>query len=215
MHVPHGDIHTDGLFDDCPGCAEIAENPIREADSRLLKQLVELAADRERLVKGRSETELIASAKILTHLERTGRVCEVAGDVVATYLNERWHLGAEINPRPCPFCKGAKVLDNAVYGIVACRVCLGTGRPEAYDDDLGHDAHPRELRRIAELLYRNEHIGIAVDATPEPPVSVDMKERVGRVLDLGAAVVVLREAGTERERIHELVDVACDEHESP
>jgi hypothetical protein len=51
----------------------------------------------------------------------------------------------------CPYCRGAKVLDNAIGGLVACRVCLGTGEGP-YEGDLGHEARQRELRRIAELL---------------------------------------------------------------
>lgn len=44
------------------------------------------------------------------------------------------------------------MLESAVDGTVACRVCLGLDSEVSYDGDLGHDARPRELRRIAELL---------------------------------------------------------------
>lgn len=58
-------------------------------------------------------------------------------------------------PEPCPYCRGAKTVDNAIEGRVACRVCLGTGGGP-YEEELGTEARGRELRRIAELLMERE-----------------------------------------------------------
>lgn len=49
----------------------------------------------------------------------------------------------------CAYCRGARYVDGQ-HGVLACRMCLGTGRAP-YEGNLGHDAPVRELRRITEL----------------------------------------------------------------
>ena len=99
IHSFHPDVHDAGLADDCEGCAEVAAAPSRNMDDRLLRQMVEFAVDRDRMFKCRSITEAEATARVLTTLEQVGRLCEVAGDHVAAYLRDRWHLDANIEPR--------------------------------------------------------------------------------------------------------------------
>lgn len=90
------DVHEAGLQDGCPRCAEHAEHPLRDLDDRMLRDLIELATSPRRSERVRSETEAIAAANVMTALERTGKLCEVAGEVVAEYLRDRWHLEADI-----------------------------------------------------------------------------------------------------------------------
>lgn len=90
-HSLHPDIHTHGLADDCPECSDAAEQPWRYLDERALAALVELAATDDRLARARSEAEAVASANVLTQMERFGRLASVA-PVALTYL-ERWNVG--------------------------------------------------------------------------------------------------------------------------
>lgn len=100
MHTCQVDLHEAGLQDGCGGCEEAAENPIRDLDEVMLGQLVTLAVHPDRFSVGRSDMELVAAAKVLTVLEQTGHLAEVAPETVATYLTERWRLEASIvNPR--------------------------------------------------------------------------------------------------------------------
>lgn len=89
MHAKHPDVHERGLADDCPRCAEMAERPTAECDEEVLRALVELAIRRDRLSRSRSEAEAVASAQVLTALERAGRIAEVAPDLLGRYLRER------------------------------------------------------------------------------------------------------------------------------
>lgn len=59
----------------------------------------------------------------------------------------------------CHYCKGERIMDNSVHGELACRVCLGTGVDPPYGNVLGHEAGPRELKRIAELVRAREAMG--------------------------------------------------------
>lgn len=88
--------HPPGLHDDCPRCAEQAEDPFGTLDNENLVALVNLALDRDRLSRGRSETELVAAATVLTALERAGRLAETHPGGVERYLRERWHLRVRI-----------------------------------------------------------------------------------------------------------------------
>jgi hypothetical protein len=99
MHTCRRDPHEAGLQDDCLRCVEHAEDPIPTLDEEMLRGLVRLAQDRDRLAKGRSETELVAAAKILTTLEHVGRLAEVDPAGVERYLRERWHLRVRIQGR--------------------------------------------------------------------------------------------------------------------
>jgi hypothetical protein len=84
------------LQDGCPRCLELAEWPIRDLDETMLANLVALAVDPERLSKGRSEAELIAAANVLSQLERTGRLVDVAPQAVEEYLRDHWKVDCEI-----------------------------------------------------------------------------------------------------------------------
>lgn len=95
-HRAHGDVHEVGLQDHCEGCAELAEDPLGRADTLLLEQLTVLAIDRERLAKIRSTNEGVATAQILTTLERVGKLAEVSPAAVQSYLRERWRLQVRI-----------------------------------------------------------------------------------------------------------------------
>lgn len=96
MHTAHPDVHDHGLADDCPRCAEQAEKPIRELDEKMLSELAALAVHRDRLMRGRSEAELVAAANVLNVLEQVGRLCDVAPAVVESYLRERWRIDVQI-----------------------------------------------------------------------------------------------------------------------
>lgn len=101
MHTHHDvDIHETGLQDDCPRCAEHAENPIRDLDERMLRDLIAgtvIRAGGEHTA--RSHTEAVAQTVVLNVLERVGRLAECGGDLIAGYLRDRWRLEAEIKPR--------------------------------------------------------------------------------------------------------------------
>jgi hypothetical protein len=100
MHTSHPDVHEHGLQDGCPRCADHANHPMRDLDDEMLGSLVALAVNPDRFTVGRSETELVAAAKVLTALEHAGHLAEVAPDAVAGYLRDRWRLEATIeNPR--------------------------------------------------------------------------------------------------------------------
>jgi hypothetical protein len=100
MHRAHPDVHEEGLADECDGCDELADNPFANADSRLLRVLVEQAVSRDRLELARSTNEAVATARILTTLEHVGKLGEMCGDLVTEYLVDRWRLDASIsNPR--------------------------------------------------------------------------------------------------------------------
>lgn len=93
-HVAHPDLHEHGLFDECIGCAEIADNPFGGADDRLLRLLVGQTVDRassgfDQFATGAT---LIAQKNILNALERVGRLAEAAPDEVERYLRERWGI---------------------------------------------------------------------------------------------------------------------------
>lgn len=100
MHSHHPDVHTDGLADDCPGCAEIAEDPFANADMGVLRDLVALASRRDRHAAARSTTELIASTAILNALERAGKLAELAPAELEAYLRERWNIVCSIEGNP-------------------------------------------------------------------------------------------------------------------
>ncbi len=108
QHTPHPDPHTHGLADDCPRCAEHAENPWYTLDQRNLRAIVDrtlayrfgghytrhgietdspFGSD----LSPRSEVEAIAMANVMTLLERVGKISECAPDLLALYLRERWH----------------------------------------------------------------------------------------------------------------------------
>lgn len=88
----HPDVHIAGLADDCERCAELAAWPIRDLDDEVLAALVRLAVHPNRLSECRSLTEAVASASVLTALERVGRLAQVAPDAVADYLKTRWSV---------------------------------------------------------------------------------------------------------------------------
>jgi hypothetical protein len=83
IHNVHPDTHTHGLADDCPRCAEHAENPIRSLDHENLRRIMELAVD-----QGGSATYLdqVAAANVLTTLERAGHLARTDPDIFFTYL---------------------------------------------------------------------------------------------------------------------------------
>lgn len=56
----------------------------------------------------------------------------------------------------CSYCRGFRVVDG-IDGVIACRVCLGTGGAP-YEGELGHAARARELRRIGELVRQYEDV---------------------------------------------------------
>lgn len=101
MHTCRVDLHEAGLQDGCPACEEHAANPLRDLDETMLRYLVRLAIlGSDRFAVGRSDTELVAAAKVLTALELFGSLAEKAPAEVATYLADRWRLEAMIvNPR--------------------------------------------------------------------------------------------------------------------
>jgi hypothetical protein len=96
LHVGHPDIHEAGLADGCPACEQIALDPIGHLDEDALLALIQQAVSDDRLAQGRSRNELVASAAILTVLERVGRLASVAPEPVAAYLRDRWRLHAQI-----------------------------------------------------------------------------------------------------------------------
>lgn len=102
MHVCKVDIHEAGLQDNCPGCEDLASDPINRCDDRILSALVALATENDRLSKCRTNAEGIASAQVLTALERTGRLVEASPGGVEAYLRERWKFQCRIVGRPSP-----------------------------------------------------------------------------------------------------------------
>jgi len=106
-HAPHPDIHDHGLADDCPRCAEIAGNPVRDLDGRALCGLLERTLANRfggggspfgEQVGARSEAEAVAMAMLMSALERAGHLAAEAPDLFVLYLLERWHV--EFAPAP-------------------------------------------------------------------------------------------------------------------
>lgn len=91
-HSLHPDIHTHGLADGCAECEDVAAAPWRYLDERALAALVAIAVADDRLGQCRSETEAIASAAVLTAMERFGRLASVAPTAALIYL-DRWNAG--------------------------------------------------------------------------------------------------------------------------
>jgi hypothetical protein len=93
-HVQHGDVHEVGLQDDCAGCADIASDPLAAADDRLLSGMMQLAArGMARFGDPRwSDTHLEAVARVLTAMERAGKLAATDEDVLVRYLNDTWRV---------------------------------------------------------------------------------------------------------------------------
>jgi hypothetical protein len=91
IHTHHGML--EGLVDGCPRCAEHAEAPLYELDATQLRRLVALAADPKRLSRTDvSVLDLEAAAKVLTQMERCGKLFEIAADTMLTYLQTKWRI---------------------------------------------------------------------------------------------------------------------------
>lgn len=88
-HTIHDDIREAGLADDCERCAEHAENPIRDLDSGNLRNLIELAVNRD--IHPRTNAEGVAVANVLTAMERFGRIAEANPEAAMAYLS-KWGI---------------------------------------------------------------------------------------------------------------------------
>lgn len=104
VHSAHPPVQEAGLADGCPACEEIALDPTAHLDDETLAQLAALAVSDDRLDRGRSETELVAAANVLSTLERVGRLASTAPGVVAWYLRERWRVDVLEVPDPACTC---------------------------------------------------------------------------------------------------------------
>ena len=98
VHEPHPPINVSGLADDCDRCAEYAANPL-DLDNVNLRRIIEIALDPNRLSGYYSTNDLVAAAKVLTLLEKFGRLAEVAPGSVQDYLRRAWRLDAVIYER--------------------------------------------------------------------------------------------------------------------
>lgn len=99
VHSPHQDSHVHGLADGCPRCDEHANNPIPSLDSANLARLIEIAVAEDRIALCSSVNDMVATAQILTVLERVGRLAREHPEAVAEYF-ERWGIEATLTPRP-------------------------------------------------------------------------------------------------------------------
>lgn len=95
MHNLHPDVHEHGLFDDCPACDEIAENPFANADHDLLRRFVALATANPREIP-EVYTDARAVKVVLDTLERAGRIAQDAPNLLETYLRDRWRIRCRI-----------------------------------------------------------------------------------------------------------------------
>ena len=86
IHTVHPDSHTHGLADDCPRCAEHAEDPVSTLDGDNLRRIVRLAVDPDRFANALSETDLVAAAKVLNLLERVGHISRYAPAELLIFL---------------------------------------------------------------------------------------------------------------------------------
>lgn len=87
IHSPHPDTHAHGLQDDCPRCQEHAEDPISSLDAGNLRRIVRLACDRDRFEHALTRTDLVAAARVLSQLERTGHLFRTAPVEVLEFLS--------------------------------------------------------------------------------------------------------------------------------
>ena len=87
IHTIHEDSHTHGLADDCPRCAEHAEDPVSTLDGINLLRIVRLAVDPDRFANALTETDLVAAAKVLNSLERVGAISRYAPGEVLEFLS--------------------------------------------------------------------------------------------------------------------------------
>lgn len=97
VHTDHPPISGHGLDGDCLRCAELAEKPIAELDDGNLLRLLHLAVDPNRLALSRSESEAVASAHVLTALERAGRLARLDPQLFVTYLRRQWGVVLEVH----------------------------------------------------------------------------------------------------------------------
>lgn len=86
MHTYHDDTHTHGLADDCPRCAEHAEDPVRSLDGENLRRIVLLAVDPDRFSSALTHTDLVAAAKIINLFEQVGHVSRYAPNELRAFL---------------------------------------------------------------------------------------------------------------------------------
>jgi hypothetical protein len=101
-HTAHPPIQERGLADDCPRCTEIADDPFTGLDDENLRELVRRTLDdrfgiyggtyRQLGRYGRSNAEGRAMAVVMTRLEYTGKLFNVAAPAVARYLRDRWSI---------------------------------------------------------------------------------------------------------------------------
>lgn len=98
MHTNHADVHEVGLQDDCPDCAESAEEPWRHLDQEMLSQLIRrnyhyrFVGDYEQYMP-RSDTEAIAMRNITTTMERMGQMMSNdPGGYIRSYLEKNWRV---------------------------------------------------------------------------------------------------------------------------
>lgn len=121
MHTGHPDVHDHGLQDDCEACTYHADNPLRNLDQDMLHGLVERAlADRFDLFAmssganpaPRSDTEAVAMANVLTMLEQTGKLAEVAPGLVARYVRERWRVPLVFNENDPAYAERQAKIDE-------------------------------------------------------------------------------------------------------
>jgi hypothetical protein len=71
-HSIHEDVHTHGLADGCPRCAEHAENPLRDLDDDVVRGLMERVVSEE---SPRSDSERLAMHNVRIAL---GQACYLA-----------------------------------------------------------------------------------------------------------------------------------------
>lgn len=93
MHSPHPDTHTHGLADDCPRCAEHADNPVLSLDQSNLARIMALALNPDRLDEA-TYTDNVAAAKVLTDMEHAGHLARTAPHIFFTFLR-RYGVYAE------------------------------------------------------------------------------------------------------------------------
>lgn len=86
IHTIHEDSHTHGLADDCPRCAEHAEDPVSTLDGENLRRIVLLAVDEDRFGNALTDTDLVAACKVLNLLERVGTISRYAPGELLTFL---------------------------------------------------------------------------------------------------------------------------------
>ena len=97
MHTCGVDFHDEGLQDGCVGCRALASNPTVQMDDRLLIHTIDLAVSRERLDRCRSDNEALASALVLTVLERAGKILSTSPAAVTDYLASRWRVPVHLD----------------------------------------------------------------------------------------------------------------------